>query len=174
MVKNVQPKQGVEMETKKTKTKPTGQSKAMALAEWVASVKPGDVPQAALEKAQLHALDTLGLALASHTQAFAGPSLEGISQAAGQGECSVVGTPLRLAPRDAALLNGLLMHGLDFDDTHPASIIHASVASLPAALAMGEHLDASWDEMLAAYVLGMEAAVRIGASVQGGFHHVGF
>jgi 2-methylcitrate dehydratase PrpD len=39
---------------------------------------------------------------------------------------------------------------------------------------MAEHLDATWDEMLCAYILGMEVAIRLGASVQGGFHHVGF
>ena len=163
------------METRNSGAEPgCGRSLAMGLAEWVAAVGQSDVPEEAIAKAQLHALDSLGLALASHAEAFAGPSLEGVSQAGSRGECSVIGAALRLAPRDAAMINGLLMHGLDFDDTHPASIIHASVASLPAALALGEHLDADWDEVLRAYVLGMEAAIRIGASVQGGFHHVGF
>lgn len=162
------------METQKNAAVHKATSLAMGLAQWVAAIGPDEVPQAAIDKAQLHVLDTLGLALASHAEAFCAPSLAGISNAGSAGECSVLGASTRLAPRDAALINGLLMHGLDFDDTHPASIIHASVASLPAALAMGEHLNASWDEMLRAYILGMEAAIRIGASVQGGFHHVGF
>lgn len=162
------------METKPNNSAHRAMPLAMSLAQWAAATGPDEVPQAAIEKAQLHVLDTLGLALASHAEAFCTPSLTGIANAGSAGECSVLGSSTRLAPRDAALINGLLMHGLDFDDTHPASIIHASVASLPAALAMGEHLDVSWDEMLRAYILGMEAAIRIGASVQGGFHHVGF
>ena len=76
--------------------------------------------------------------------------------------------------RDAALANGVLMHGLDFDDTHLASIVHASVATLPCALALGEHLDADGETLMAAYVAGMEVAIRIGLAARGGFHHAGF
>jgi 2-methylcitrate dehydratase PrpD len=137
-------------------------------AEWSA------MPQAVRERARLHALDALGLALASHTQPYAAPSLDGIEAAGSTGACSVIGDARRLAPRDAALANGLLIHGLDYDDTHLASIVHPSVASLPAALAIGEQRDANWDEVLGAYAIGVEAAIRIGAAVKGGFHHVGF
>lgn len=132
------------------------------------------LPPRVRERARLHALDTLGLALASHTQDYAAPALAGIAAAAGAGECTVIGTRLRLAPRDAALANGLLMHGLDYDDTHLASIVHPSVTALPAALAIGEQQDAAWTEVLAAYATGVEAAIRIGAAVKGGFHHAGF
>jgi 2-methylcitrate dehydratase PrpD len=131
---------------------------------------PGEVQ----ERARLHVLDTLGLALASQTQPYAARSLAGIAAAGSAGTCSVIGDRRRLAPRDAALANGLLMHGLDFDDTHPTSIVHPSVASLPTALAIGEQIDARWDEVLGAYAVGVEAAIRIGAAVKGGFHHVGF
>jgi 2-methylcitrate dehydratase PrpD len=127
------------------------------------------MPPAVRERARLHALDALGLALA-----FAAPSLAGIAAASGSGTCSLIGTAQRLAPRDAACANGLLMHGLDYDDTHQASIVHPSVASLPAALAIGEQLDASWNDVLGAYAVGVEAAIRIGLAVKGGFHHVGF
>jgi 2-methylcitrate dehydratase PrpD len=66
------------------------------------------------------------------------------------------------------------MHGLDYDDTHPASIVHPSVVGLPAALAVGEQTDASWNDVLAAYAIGVETAIRIGAAAHGGFHHAGF
>ena len=132
------------------------------------------LPLLARERARLHALDTLGLALASHTQDFAAPALAGIAAAAGPGECTLIGDQRRLAPRDAALANGLLMHGLDYDDTHQASIVHPSVVGLPAALAIGEQLDTSWTDALTAYVIGVEVAIRIGAAVAGGFHHAGF
>ena len=149
-------------------------SLAQKLAKYVFICTPQSLPAEAFAKAELHLLDTFGLALASYSQDYAAPSLAGICAAAGQGDCFVIGSTKRLAPRDAAFANGLLMHGLDFDDTHLASIIHASVASLPTALAISEQVDATWDEMLCAYILGMEVAIRIGASVQGGFHHVGF
>ena len=144
------------------------------LAEFCRATTWECLPAQVREKALLHALDTFGLALASHAQDFAAPALAGICAASGSGECSIIGDERRLAPRDAAFANGLLMHGLDYDDTHPASIVHPSVVGLPAALAVGEQLDASWRDVLAAYAVGVEAAIRIGAAAQGGFHHAGF
>ncbi|MGA2399203.1 MAG: MmgE/PrpD family protein [Steroidobacteraceae bacterium] len=147
---------------------------AAQLAAFCRNVSWESLPVEVRDKLRLHALDTLGLALASHSQDFAAPALAGIAAAAGAGECTVIGDERRLAPRDAAFANGLLMHGLDFDDTHPVSIVHPSVVGLPAALAVGEQIQASWTDILTAYAIGVETAIRIGAAAQGGFHHAGF
>lgn len=149
-------------------------SAAQHLARFAADVSWHALPARVQQRARLHALDALGLALASHTQDFAAPALAGIAAAAGAGAATLIGDTRRLAPRDAACANGLLMHGLDYDDTHQGSIVHPSVVGLPAALAMGEALDRSWTEVLAAYTVGVEAAIRIGLAVKGGFHHAGF
>lgn len=149
-------------------------SLAAQLAAFCHQVTWESLPLPVQEKARLHTLDSLGLALASHTQDYAAPALAGIAAVAGPGECTLIGDERRMAARDAALANGLLIHGLDYDDTHPTSIVHPSVVGLPAALAIGEQLDASWTAVLTAYAIGVEAAIRIGAAVQGGFHHAGF
>ncbi|MBL8363594.1 MAG: MmgE/PrpD family protein [Rubrivivax sp.] len=151
-----------------------GTGLAYAIASFVHAHDPARLPAAVRERASLHALDAIGLALASHAQDYAAPALAGTGAAAGAGPCTVIGDGLSWAARDAALANGLLMHGLDYDDTHLASIVHPTAASLPAALAMAEALGRGWDEMLHAYALGAEVAIRLGASARGGFHHVGF
>ncbi len=147
---------------------------AARLAALCRSTSWNSLPPAVQDRARLHALDTLGLALAARAQDFAPPALAGIVAAGAPGDCTVIGDRRRLAARDAALANGLLMHGLDYDDTHPASIVHPSVVGLPAALAIGEQLDVAWTDTLAAYVIGTEAGIRIGAAARGGFHHAGF
>ncbi|NML31698.1 MmgE/PrpD family protein [Paraburkholderia antibiotica] len=147
---------------------------AEALAQFAHGLQFEAIPEAVRLKSLHHVVDAIGLAFASHRFPFAGPGLDGIRAAAGPGIATVIGGDLHLAPRDAALANGYLMHGLDFDDTHPASIVHPSVACLPTALALAEATDASWSELLAAYVAGMETAIRLGRAVKGGFHHVGF
>jgi 2-methylcitrate dehydratase PrpD len=164
------------MSTRPSSTNDRNHSPSLAahLAAFCRRVSWESLPSEVQDKARLHALDTLGLALASHAQDYAAPALAGIAAVAGSGECTVIGHERRFAPRDAALANGLLMHGLDYDDTHPASIVHPSVVGLPAALAIGEQLDASWNDVLTSYAIGVEAAIRIGAAVQGGFHHAGF
>ncbi len=126
-----------------------------------------------MNRAKLHILDALGLGLAASVQDFGKSALAGALSMGASGECSVIGRSERLEMRDAALVNGLLTHGLDFDDTHLASIIHATVTALPAALALGEKLDASGADMLAAFIAGAETGIRIGLAVDGGFHHTG-
>jgi 2-methylcitrate dehydratase PrpD len=144
------------------------------IARFAAGLKLADVPAPVLSRAKLHILDALGLGLASTKQDFAASAYAGISALSSGGTSSVIGRSERLEMRDAALVNAVLIHGLDFDDTHLASIIHPTCTSLPAALALGEALDASGEQMLAAFLAGAEASIRIGLAVDGGFHHVGY
>ncbi len=143
------------------------------IAEMASTLRLSDVPEAVVNRAKLHILDALGLGLAASVQDFGKSALAGTLSMGASGECSVIGRAERLEMRDAAMVNGVLTHGLDFDDTHLASIIHATVTALPAALALGEKLDASGADMLAAFIAGAETGIRIGLAVDGGFHHTG-
>jgi 2-methylcitrate dehydratase PrpD len=153
----------------------TAQAPAEKLADFASRLNYEAVPAEVVARAKLLILDALGVGLASNVYPFAGRALAGITALAEHdGVCSVLGRPERLPVRDAALANGILIHGLDFDDTHLKSIIHASAACLPCALSLAESIGASGREFLVAYMAGMETAVRVGAAVKGGFHHVGF
>jgi len=147
---------------------------AEALSVFAHDLQLSAIPEAVWTKSVHHIVDAVGLAFASHRFPFAGPGLKGIRAAAGAGVATVIGGDARLAARDAAFANGYLVHGLDFDDTHPAAIVHPTAACLPTALALAETNDATWGQMIAAYVAGMETAIRLGRAVKGGFHHVGF
>jgi 2-methylcitrate dehydratase PrpD len=81
---------------------------------------------------------------------------------------------VRLPLRDAVLLNGILAHGLDFDDTHPAAIVHPTSSSFPGSLGLAEHLDAGGRDLLTAYILGVEVATRVGVAARGAMHTSGF
>ena len=152
----------------------TADSPSRQIARFAAGLTFADVPAPVLSRARLHILDALGLGLASTVQDYAASAFEGVAAMSVGGDCSVIGRAGRLAMRDAALVNAVLIHGLDFDDTHLASIIHPTCTSLPAALALGEALDASGEEVLAAFLAGAETAIRIGLAADGGFHHVGY
>ena len=153
----------------------SGVAPASALAEMAASLTCEAVPEAARHRGKLSILDALGVGLASNAFPYADRALAGITALAGEaGSGSVIGRHERLPVRDAALANGILIHGLDFDDTHLTSIVHPTAACLPCALSMGEALKVDGRTFLAAFMAGMETAVRVGAAVKGGFHHVGF
>lgn len=149
-------------------------SPSRALAGLAATASLAEVPQAVRERAKLHMLDALGLGFASHAYDYARVSIAGVEAIGASGACTVLGHAGRFEVRDAAMLNGILVHGLDFDDTHLASIVHPTATSLPAALSLAEYLDASGEELLLAFLLGAETSIRIGAAVDGGFHHVGY
>jgi len=151
------------------------QAYAQALAGFAAGLEYSEVPAHVLDRARLHILDGLGLGLASTRHPFAASALAAVAElSAGSGACSVIGTAARATPRDAALANGILIHGLDFDDTHQQAIVHPTAACLPAVLAVAEAGGMSGRDLLTAYCVGMEVAIRIGAAVKGGFHHTGF
>ena len=130
------------------------------LAHFVGTFPTDQVPSVVTARAKHFILDAVGIALASTTYDFAHRAVTAICGLAGSGEAAVIGMPMRLPARDAALLNGILIHGLDFDDTHSGGVIHATSSVLPTVLAVGARQRASGREMLAAYVLGVEVAAR--------------
>jgi 2-methylcitrate dehydratase PrpD len=147
---------------------------ARELAAFAAGLSFADIPRPVLDRAKLLILDSLGVGLASNAYPYADRSVAGIAALGGPGERTVIGRSERLRVRDAALANGILIHGLDFDDTHLTSIVHPTAACLPCALTLSEDLGLHGRDLLTAYAAGMETAIRIGAAVKGGFHHVGF
>jgi 2-methylcitrate dehydratase PrpD len=144
------------------------------LARFVGGFSADRIPAAVVARAKHLILDAVGIALASTTYDFAHRAMTAIAGLAGTGDAAVIGMPARLPMRDAALLNGILIHGLDFDDTHTGGVIHATASLLPTALAVGARTRASGCDLLAAYILGVEAAARLGAVAKGAFHQVGF
>lgn len=147
---------------------------ARSIARFAATLRYEDIPAAVRERARIQILDGLGVGFASNAYPFAEKAMAGLCALGGSGDCTVLGRRERLPMRDAALANGILIHGLDFDDTHMSSIVHATAASLPCALSLAEALDLHGRDLLTAYAVGMEVAIRLGAAVKGGFHHAGF
>ncbi|MDE2405090.1 MAG: MmgE/PrpD family protein [Sphingomonadales bacterium] len=149
-------------------------SPAQVIGRFSADVQLANVPEPVVTRAKLHILDALGLGLAATVEEFGVTSRAGIAAMAAPGPCSTILGAEGWAARDAALLNAILVHGLDFDDTHLASIIHPTCTALPAALALAEERDLSGAELLAGFLAGAELGIRIGGAVRGGFHHVGY
>jgi len=90
------------------------------------------------------------------------------------GGATLWGFGRRSSAEAATLANGMLAHGLDFDDTHPAAIMHASAVNVPIAIALGEELNTTPAELLAALVLSYEVSARLGRLGAGPFQDRGF
>jgi len=147
---------------------------AHALAVFTATLRIEHIPEPVQARAAHHVLDAVGIAHASSRYEFAHRTLTALRGLGGEGQVPLFGLPSRLPPRDAAMLNGLLCHGLDFDDTHLGGVIHPTAAIFPAVFAAAIHAGASGEEMLLAYIAGVEASARLAATAAGAFHAVGF
>jgi len=138
---------------------------------WKAA-KTAPVPNAVLAAARLHCLDAVGVGLAASSLPQGEPYR--CFSAGGQGDISLLTGGSLANPADAALVNGGLIHSLEFDDTHTGSIVHGSAVLAPTILAMAQACRASHEAALRAYLMGYEVLIRIGLAAQGGFQGNGF
>ncbi|WP_311970611.1 MmgE/PrpD family protein [Pseudomonas baltica] len=146
---------------------------AEQLGAFAAQLRPDDIPAQVRERACHLMLDATGIACASTGYEFAQRTLNAAREL-GEGDSDVIAMGAKLSLRDAILLNGVLVHGLDYDDTHGRGVIHATASCYPTALGVAAKLGVSGADLLCAYVVGMELATRIASVAKGGFHQVGF
>lgn len=144
------------------------------LATFAEQLKFEAIPSDVIARVKLHILDILGIGVAASNLEYARIITETVRAWGGQPESTVIRYGDRLPVPSAVLANGSFTHGLDFDDTHAASITHASTCVVPAALAMGEALHADGKTVLTAAVVGYEVITRLGAAAPGAFHHRGY
>jgi 2-methylcitrate dehydratase PrpD len=119
-----------------------------------------DIPRDAVEKAKRTALDCLGAALAGVVEPVSQTITAYITKLGGPAQASVFGAGLKVSVPDAALANGSIAHALDYDDCG-VKIGHPSVLVLPAVLSLGEQLGASGQDILTAYILGLEVEGKL-------------
>lgn len=132
-----------------------------------------DASPAVRERAKLVMLDAIGNAFAASRYPFAQVALTALASL-GSGDSVVMGMNHKLALRDAVVMNGILVHGLDYDDTYLPGSVHLSASCVPTVLALGAQHRASGKHALMACLLGLEIGARIAQAAQGGFVNAGF
>lgn len=133
------------------------------LAAFCIGMKPDDLPPATFEAARRLLLDFTGVALRGSREPssrIVAQTVERLSPSRNEG-AQVIGHPTRKSPEYAAMINGASLHGLELDDIHPVAAIHAGAAVFPAALAVGETVNASGRDLLAAVIIGYEVSCRL-------------
>jgi 2-methylcitrate dehydratase PrpD len=145
-----------------------------AIADRVTALQRDQVPQDVWEYLKLCLADAVGIAFASRAYDFAHKSLDSLNLLGSEGTSTIIGQSATVSLRDAALMNGLLVHGLDYDDTHLASVVHCSASAFPAALALAEQRGLSGAELLLATLMAIEVDAMLGTQAGGVFQQVGF
>lgn len=65
----------------------------------------------------------------------------------------------------AALINGTAAHAIDYDDNFAPGMSHASAVLLPALLAVADEINASGEQLVDAYLTGLQAQAFVGSGV---------
>jgi 2-methylcitrate dehydratase PrpD len=138
----------------------------------VASSTP--LPEDVATAARLHLLDAIGVGLAAAGSPIGAAYRGFAAEVVKGGPATVFGQSTGAGAADAALINGGLIHSLEFDDTHTASIAHGSAVLAAGALAVAEAQNASGTALLGAYARGWEVLIRFGLAAPNGFHAKGF
>lgn len=144
---------------------------AILLARFAAKV---ELDPDALAVLRLSMLDWAAVGLAGTNEPIAQILRAQAYEEAGTPQASMFADDVRVPARMAALVNGTTSHALDYDDTHFAHIGHTSVATLPAAMAVGELTNAGGAEIQAAALIGMEASVAVGLWLGRKHYQVGY
>jgi 2-methylcitrate dehydratase PrpD len=148
---------------------------ARTLAEFLSRTADPDLPAQTIDHATMMIASTIASAACGAGLASAGIIRDLARQRGGTPEASIwfdAGPKLPLA--DAARVNAVMSDAAASDDSDLRNIMHAGTPLVSTALATAERTGASGRAVLAAIVLGYEAAGRIGAAVTPGFRSQGF
>lgn len=150
------------------------------LADYVAGLQPGDVPDDVSHQAKRALIDWLGVTLAGSAEPSVAVLVETARRIDRTDAATVLGTGVRTGLLNAALVNGFASHLLDFDDTYnPArTTVHGCAPVWPVVLALAEREETPGAQALVAFVAGFETEVRVGlaagpAHYEAGWHVTG-
>jgi 2-methylcitrate dehydratase PrpD len=142
------------------------------LSEFSASLTLDLIPAQVVSRARLLILDLVGNIIRGHETESTSAMLSTIDALGlAQGASHVFGDSRTYAPAGAALLQGVLAHSLDFDDTHAAATLHPGAPVIPAALAAAQMVNASGATTVAAIVAGYEVICRVALALPAGDHY---
>lgn len=146
------------------------------LGAFIASAPRAPSPLA-LERARTAFLDTIGCMLLGAPSAPARIAREAMA-GWGLGDAVLVGTGQTAAAPWAALANGTAAHAYDLDDHEDPGVTHPSAVLVPALLALAAERETGRNvggaELLDAYIVGLEAIMRLGEAVNFSHYNLGW
>ena len=141
----------------------------MSILRSLSVMAAGGVPGELLAQMPARLLDILGICVRATTLNTSRAVSRYSQETGGAPQSTAIGVAVRLPSAEAAFVNGVLAHSLDYDDTHLPSILHPSASIVPAVIAAAENEEGRDADISAAIAVGTEVCVRLG---MGGFDPV--
>ena len=135
------------------------------VAQYAATAPVDQVPANVRKEATRTLLNWVGCAVGGSRQGAPQHAFAALKPFSGPEQASLFGRKERMDVLNAALINGISSHVLDYDDTHLKTIIHPAGPVASALTAFAQHQPVSGQEFMNALVLGCEIECRMGNSV---------
>ena len=120
-----------------------------------------DLPPDVVEKAKHHILDTFAAMISGSDLPPARAAFRYAQDFAPDKTCTVVASKMTLSAPEAALVNGMLAHSDETDDSNEFSQSHPGCSVVPATLAAGERFGIDGPRFLRAVTLGYDVGPRM-------------
>ncbi|MFG6147525.1 MmgE/PrpD family protein [Halobacillus sp. B23F22_1] len=132
------------------------------------------IPEDVKIHGKMSLLNWLGAAIGTAEHPSIDMLIELSNDLSSSGQATIFGRKEKSDISTAALVMGTASHIFDYDDTHLDTIHHPSGPVAPVVVALGEHLEASGEDVLKAFILGCEAELRISNAVYPSHYQLGW
>jgi 2-methylcitrate dehydratase PrpD len=144
------------------------------LAHHIVATNFEQLPASVRKEAARTLLNWTGCTLGGSRHETVGIAVSAMAPFSGPAQASILGRSERFDILNAALINGISSHVLDYDDTHPRNVIHPAGPVISAILALSEHRPVSGRDFVTALVIGVDVECRIGNTVYPKHYDVGW
>jgi 2-methylcitrate dehydratase PrpD len=131
------------------------------LSDYLQAAGNSDLPAEVVRKAKHHSLDTVAAMISGASLRPGRLAIRYGRSQRGRREASVMASDLMLPASTAALVNGILAHADETDDTHWRSRTHPGCAIVPAACAVAEKENTAGRTLINAVVAGYDVGCRL-------------
>jgi 2-methylcitrate dehydratase PrpD len=131
------------------------------LSTYMSAAQDRALPADVIEKTKQMVLDTFAAMISGSGLPPGRVAIQFARAHGGERVATIAGSNALCGAIDAALVNGMLAHSDETDDTHAPSLSHPGCSMVPAALAAGEQFGVSGARFLRAVALGYDIGPRM-------------
>lgn len=144
------------------------------LCEFALACRWEDIPDTVRREAVRSLVNGFGTALGGAGDAGVRSLTAAMLKFSAASTTSLIGRPERTDMLTASFLNGAAVNVFDFDDTHEGTILHPTAPILPVVFALAEQAPVSGQDLLAAFVVGVEIECRLANALSPGHYRKGW
>ncbi len=148
---------------------------AYDFAEFAAGIRYEDLPASTVQATKNDIFDSLSTGIAGSSAKGISQLIEYADECGGTEQATTFVFGRRYPAQIAAMLNTVMIHGYDYDDTHEVAMMHSGAIVVSCALAAAEKIGGvSGKEFIAAVTAGLEIHCRLGIASTIGIAESGY